>query len=90
MDKSNSIKLVRVPATLKIRKNLENEFPFFHAKGMQGKLSGILTVTEKGKVFATLVYIRLVPCVQVMFIDTDMLPTQYKLQIYHKAVYCKV
>ena len=31
---------------------------------MQGKLSGILTVTENGKVFASLAYTRrLVPCV---------------------------
>ena len=35
----------------------------------QGKLREFVTVTQKGKVFASLVYVRLVPCVQVVFID---------------------
>ena len=35
----------------------------------QGIRSEFVTVTQKGKVFASLVYVRLVPCVQVVFID---------------------
>ena len=35
----------------------------------QGKLREFVTVTQKGKVFASLGYVRLVPCVQVVFID---------------------
>ena len=35
----------------------------------QGKLREFVTVTQTGKVFASLGYVRLVPCVQVVFID---------------------
>ena len=35
----------------------------------QGKLREFVTVTQKGKVFASLGYVRLAPCVQVVFID---------------------
>ena len=35
----------------------------------QGKLREFVTVTQKGKVFASLGYVRLVPCVEVVFID---------------------
>ena len=67
------------PATLEIRENLENEFPIFQSgktqgiwgkhKKSQGKLREFVTVTQKGKVFASLGYVRLAPCVQVVFID---------------------
>ena len=50
------------PATLEIRKNLENEFLFFQSgktQGIwekhknQGKFWEFVTVTQKGKVFAS-------------------------------------
>ena len=35
----------------------------------QGKISESVIVTQKGKVFASFVYVRLVPCAQIVFID---------------------
>ena len=66
------------PATLEIRENLENEFPIFQSGKTlgiwekhqnQGKLEELVTVNQKGNVFASLGYVRLVPCVQLVFID---------------------
>ena len=50
-------------ATLEIRENLENEIPFFQS----GKWN--LTVAQKGKVFTSLVHVRLVPCVPWHFVS---------------------
>ena len=53
------------PATLEIRGNLENEFPISQSGKTQGiwgkhkKLREFVTVTQKGKVFASLGYVRL-------------------------------
>ena len=60
------------PPTLEIMGNLENEFQFSSqgklgefegGGGNQGKLGKFVTVTQKRKVFTSLVYVRLVPCV---------------------------
>ena len=58
---------------LEIRENLENVFPIFQSgktqgiwgkhKKNQGNLREFMTVTKKGKVYASLGYVRLVPCV---------------------------
>ena len=59
-------------ATLEIRENPEKDFPIFQSgktQGIwlkhknQGKLREFVIVTQKGKVFASLGYVRLVPCV---------------------------
>ena len=62
----------------KIRENLENEFPissqgklreFGKNTKNQGNLREFVTVTKKERVYASLGCVRLVPCVQVVFID---------------------
>ena len=66
------------PATLEIRENLENEFPIFQSGKTQGiwgkhqksgKTQGICHSDPEGKGFRHFGYVRLVPCVQVVFID---------------------
>ena len=68
-----------LPATLETQgKTLKMSFQFFSRGKLrefrknnknQGKLGEFVTVTQKGKVFASLGYVRLVPCVQVVFIN---------------------
>ena len=70
-------------ATLEIRENLENEFPIFQSgktQGIwekntrtQGKLREFVTVTQEGKVFDSLVYVRLVPYLSKFCSFTDWL-----------------
>ena len=72
--------LAGVPATLEIRENLDNVFPVFQSGKTQGiwekhKKSGktqeICDSDPEGKGFrqCVLFYVRLVPCVQVVFIN---------------------
>ena len=67
--------LAGFPATLEIGGKLENEFPISQSGKTQGiwgkhkEIREFVTVTQKGKVFASLGYVRLLPCVQVVFID---------------------
>ena len=62
---------VGVAATVEIRENLANEYHFF-SPGKTHKNqenSRNMTVTQKGKRFTSLAYVRLVPCAQVVSID---------------------
>ena len=67
------------PATLEIRENLENEFSNFPVRENSGNLGktqkksgknqGICDSDPGLKGFRQFGYVRLVPCVQVVFID---------------------
>ena len=65
------------PTTREIRENLENEFPIFQSGKNQGiwekhkksgKTQGICDSDPEGKGFRHFGYVRLVPCVQIVFI----------------------